>query len=951
MKDLDSERWQLRAWVGGEPSDEARLALRREKDPVRRGRLLMLAGDPEAACSALEGAAGALPLAWKGAALLAAGRVPDARAALEASCSQDGARVWTWLDLAAACHHMGDAAGARTALAKARAVGRRHAAPWALEAVLAAEAGDREGAERWLSQALERRKQGWVYALRAAMRSRWDDLPGARADAEEAVRLDDSPWARLERGRVARRMGEFWVTLEDLEAVARRLPQDPEPLLLAAGVHLDQAQYAPAVEKLTKALALRPGDAEILRRRARVSFVRGDRAGALRDLLAARKLAPGSASLREDLAQALIVTGRAGEARRVLAQPGLMPGAREFWLGYLACRGRRFAEAERLFRRSARLFGPVEDRAEEADFYAWAARALREVGREPGQPKRELSLNGMGYRQLRQISLGALRSIGSADAIYCNHSDPKVADFLGVFPVPYTAIVFRGTRQQALTASATALAGLPRRRRVAMVTRAQPIVYGLLAWFLYKGAKERGVACRVPSSVSIYEILGALDDSPLGAGRGMQVRDAGCLEGVDPRFALTVYLPNNDRVPRDVARPLRALYPPQHRCALLPGAGDKEFSPVWVPLSGLAAALEKADPAVTLYVPARVAQRVPARARRGDRGSTSKSTAFAFSMGVDERVEVLSAVHLLARKRRPALPGFAANGLGYAEELKRATAGLDRHPAVGLYLRAVELGLDAPRAVTAALHARAPGVPGLDLETHPFTRYDELPGLKEALPPLWEELADLARQADLPSFFEERRPAFAAWAESARAGLDLSALAKAWSGYTGLPLRAQYALALSPLLEGGPVHHVCGRDRVFAVVGPSAVVAGAPVFAPAPAWKFWHEAGRTALDPLLERFAAQLRDTEGLWAPVSKKCDGVSSWRHCVAEHISQGVAARLWRLQGTGPAPRLRGLPYREAVEEALGRYEKGRARYGSLAAFYPSLLGALRRLSPGGR
>ncbi len=183
--------------------------------------------------------------------------------------------------------------------------------------------------------------------------------------------------------------------------------------------------------------------------------------------------------------------------------------------------------------------------------------------------------------------------------IFSNLSDERVADFLGLFPAPFHAIVFRSTQQQADVSAAEVMTAHPRARRIAMVTRGQPVVYGRLAFELVRLAERRGLPCVVCSSTSIFDNFPPLVED--AAGPALQVRDAKDVRDVDPARPLVVYLPRSGRP--GMLGALGKLYPRRHGVHLLPGSGEREFEPARLRFSELSGALDRGDPACTLLVP------------------------------------------------------------------------------------------------------------------------------------------------------------------------------------------------------------------------------------------------------------------------------------------------------------------------------------------------------------
>ncbi len=415
------------------------------------------------------------------------GRFDEARALL------DGEAVNGWSEIyrAAAAFQAGDLAGALNhaeALIRSRP---KFACGSALLALVVAARGDRAGAQSNLQEAVSLGSSAWVLGLRGLLRARWGELEGARTDLDAAVAGEPSSWILLERAEVLNRLGLFIPALKDLDRARRLMPGAVEPDLRAASFHLDQAQYAQAKSRLTRVLKLRPADAQAWAGRAQVAMVEGDFRAALSDLSRATRLAPGDLRLLEGRLRLELMLNRYAAAR--ISLRGLSGAARDHWTGYLLCRHGRYAQSRAKFETAARL---DPSRASSA-FYAQVARALGE-GRAPKRHPagRRLTIMGLGYRQPFQVSREALFVLRDCEVFYSNLSDSAVADFLGLFPAPFRAIVFRRLDLQSTRCARDVMPAFKRYRRVAVVTRGHPLYYGRLAYRLVKDCERQGIEVR-----------------------------------------------------------------------------------------------------------------------------------------------------------------------------------------------------------------------------------------------------------------------------------------------------------------------------------------------------------------------------------------------------------------------------------------------------------------------
>jgi tetratricopeptide (TPR) repeat protein len=545
-----------------------------------------------------------------GEALFWAGDLDGALAALDEAARRDPGDAWALLSRSAVRYRRGDLDGAGRDHESFRRLRPDGAAAPAVAALLAAARGDAAAAGRSADAAVDRSARApWALALRGALRGRWGDLDAARDDLDAALASETLPWALAARADALNRIGYFWLALEDLDRLRGLLPGDPEPDVLAAAIHRDQAQYADALRRLSRAEAARPGESRFASLRSEVLFVQGKIEPALRELSRALKLAPEDGRLRFERVRLLALAGRDAEAERALGAAALPAPSRDFLLGYLRARRRRWKEAERLFSRVVASEGPeAAPLRERALLYRQVAREMPRIQAPPRPRGKEFRMAGLGYRQPVQTTVEALKWISSCDLIYSNLSDSSVVDFVGLFGLPFRAIVFRRSDQDAFKCARDVMPGFRRARVVGVVTRGHPLFYGRLARRLAVLSRRRGYGVRVPASTSIADTIPALVGLPPAAALGAAVRDCSDLEGLDTRLPLVMYNFSATAGWRaTLARKLTAAFGPAHPVILLPGSGDREFSPIFSTAGALEAALQRADEAVTIYLPAREA--------------------------------------------------------------------------------------------------------------------------------------------------------------------------------------------------------------------------------------------------------------------------------------------------------------------------------------------------------
>ena len=459
------------------------------------------------------------------------------------------------------------------------------------------------GAERWLGPRAARPRR--LGACRARHDARcWGEHEAAREDLDATKKTERSAWACAERADAYNRVGLFWDSLTEFAHMRRAIPDSPEPDIRASAIHLEQAQYEEAAACLVRAARLAPGDVRVPRQMSRVRFVEGDLPGARLAIEAACRLAPDDIGLRQERLRICVLQDDE-KAVGALLKGTWPPGVRDFWLAYVACRKKRFAESQRLFLAAEKA---TEDSqvASTCVFYRHVARVLSEAPKAPPPPPgKELLIMGLGFRLPYQSSVEALWSLTSCEEIFSNLSDKTVADMLGLYGVPMRTIVFRRSDGQSTSCARLVMKGMKTLGRGAVVTRGMPNYYGRLAYRLTKDCDSRGIACRIIPSVSIADLFPCLVGRVRGASLGYEVRDTNGLSGLDPRLPVVVYNFSSGEQRREQCRQIQGQYDAADPCWLMAGSGYSEFEPLETTVGGLESVLMAADSAVTLLLPAR----------------------------------------------------------------------------------------------------------------------------------------------------------------------------------------------------------------------------------------------------------------------------------------------------------------------------------------------------------
>lgn len=316
---------------------------------------------------------------------------------------------------------------------------------------------------------------------------------------------------------------------------------------------------------------------------------------------------------------------------------------------------------------------------------------------------------------------------------------------------------------------------------------------------------------------------------------------------------------------------------------------------------------------------------------------------------LDPRVALVEIVHALASDGdESSAVGF--NASSYGKAARAAFADRERHPAVALYRDMSKGGLDrimafklAQRGLSANLTFS--GKPGFWSPTGDPQR--------PQLAALLEALASFANEGGFARFFDSQKGFVGAVESGFAADIAKTDYPGILSRYARLPVDADYAIFVCPLLRGptSSVDKESGRWRVDTFWPPATVRDGEPDFGYARRGPVvWHELSHVLLDDLSETHAARIAEI----APKRPLDPGLygGSWPRWIRESVSQGLANRLlaWSLeQGLvedGNPIGTRGL-FLDEIEASLKEFEAEPRRYPTLRDFYPRLLDAVEQVN----
>jgi hypothetical protein len=136
-----------------------------------------------------------------------------------------------------------------------------------------------------------------------------------------------------------------------------------------------------------------------------------------------------------------------------------------------------------------------------------------------------LILTGLGLDYPRQATLEVLEALRGCDLVLSNLAGVEAMDFLSLFCPKVRSISFEGRKSRSWADKVFSY--LKPGLKVALVTRAHPLVSGHLAYRLLKRAKSKGVQVRSYGAISSVDQMLALSQEVLGETFwGLQIYDA-----------------------------------------------------------------------------------------------------------------------------------------------------------------------------------------------------------------------------------------------------------------------------------------------------------------------------------------------------------------------------------------------------------------------------------------
>lgn len=212
-------------------------------------------------------------------------------------------------------------------------------------------------------------------------------------------------------------------------------------------------------------------------------------------------------------------------------------------------------------------------------------------------------------------------------------------------------------------------------------------------------------------------------------------------------------------------------------------------------------------------------------------------------------------------------------------------------------------------------------------------------------------LRTFAAKSSFLDYFAAKKTRWEPGLELFRQETDSANLIAKIERYTGLPFLGTYSMRLSGHhAPGAQTNSVITNDdgstRIVSILGPRSRAQGEAVIRVEEILPIaWHELAHGILDRVSDLYRDEVLRRSAAQKTLSWDCYG--GWEQCFKENVVRAVMVRLVALEkGAAFGERvlqeegLKKYPYLAALAERLKEYESDRARYPTLAHFYPRLL-----------
>jgi len=309
-----------------------------------------------------------------------------------------------------------------------------------------------------------------------------------------------------------------------------------------------------------------------------------------------------------------------------------------------------------------------------------------------------------------------------------------------------------------------------------------------------------------------------------------------------------------------------------------------------------------------------------------------------YSIGVDKRIELLSAVQIFTSWREK---GIWRYDYPYKQDMKNYFQQYSNHEAVIICEELISHGFSYDAPVGLMFYLSSP--PELEIVV-PFSGYlISRAGNVKILEDFVNALRDFYVVSNFDGFWQSHHDFYNDVEERASRNIDLSGTVQKLENYFGTQ-QHEYHVILAPVFWGnyGPRVKVNGSYDVFSVLCPMSIAENVPIFMGA----LFHEFAHSFVNPITEEFRGEFKDPERLYEPIEAVMSNMAygNWETMINEHIIRAIEIIVYNEPQEIANQEQIGFIYIRPLINCLSKYNSS---YESFQEFYPNIVDFFNNLA----
>lgn len=316
-----------------------------------------------------------------------------------------------------------------------------------------------------------------------------------------------------------------------------------------------------------------------------------------------------------------------------------------------------------------------------------------------------------------------------------------------------------------------------------------------------------------------------------------------------------------------------------------------------------------------------------------------------FSVKVDKRIELLSAVQLFTSWRKI---GIWEKNYKYLEDMENFFKPYSEYKAIKLCEKLIQTGFNFDAPVGFMMHLSEP--PELSIVV-PFSEYHVRRAKKSGGSLVLNEfvgaLRDFSTKSNFEDFWNSHIEFYKKVEEIASSNIKLEDTVRKLEQYFGLE-QEEYHVILAPVFLGnyGYSIKVNSKSIIYAFLCPREVKENTPIFEAA----LFHEFAHSFVNPITEKFRKEVDETKTLSEPIMNRMRKLAygDWITVVNEHIIRAIEPRVYpdEIYIVDSSEKM-GFIYIRPIFNLLTKYEQNRNQYRTFEDFYPEIVNLLKSIA----